>query len=408
MRLLTCFMVDVFRDAAWLSQKRARAYCKILLTITLLISTGLIVTSRGGVDINGQLLGTDFISFWTASSLALKGFPTSVYDMAVHHAAEIALFGTAASDYTAFFYPPVFLLICLPLALLPYLPSLVAWLVVTGFGFWRCLRAILPQSGTALAALAFPAVFLNAGHGQNGFLTAALFGGAMLALPTRPIVAGLCFGCLIYKPHLGIMIPFALLAARRWTTFLTAAATALGLMAVSAMVFGLATWRAFFTISPLAKIALEQDLIGPEKMPSTFAAVRLLHGSVAMAYALQAIVTLGVGVALVMALRRRPGGLGEGALIATGALIASPFLLDYDLTILALPLAWTMREALQGEFMPWEKSTLAAGFALPLFCRTVAGNLEVPLGPPILGAMFCIVLRRLLLRRTETSTKYGI
>ncbi len=36
-------------------------------------------------------------------------------------------------------------------------------------------------------------MILNIGHGQNGFLTAELFGGAMLALLARPILAGLCF-----------------------------------------------------------------------------------------------------------------------------------------------------------------------------------------------------------------------
>ena len=33
---------------------------------------------------------------------------------------------------------------------------------------------------TLLLALAFPAVFVNLGHGHNGFLTAALIGFALL------------------------------------------------------------------------------------------------------------------------------------------------------------------------------------------------------------------------------------
>jgi hypothetical protein len=48
-----------------------------------------------------------------------------------------------------------------------------------------------------LLALAFPAVLINIGHGQNGFLTAALMGGALVALPRQPVLAGILFGLLI-------------------------------------------------------------------------------------------------------------------------------------------------------------------------------------------------------------------
>ena len=42
-----------------------------------------------------------------------------------------------------------------------------------------------------LLALAYPAVLINIGHGQNGFLTAALLGGALIILDRRPILAGI-------------------------------------------------------------------------------------------------------------------------------------------------------------------------------------------------------------------------
>ena len=63
-----------------------------------------------------------------------------------------------------------------------------------------------------LLALAYPAVLINIGHGQNGFLTAALLGGALVILDRRPIVAGILFGLLVYKPQFGLMIPLALIA----------------------------------------------------------------------------------------------------------------------------------------------------------------------------------------------------
>jgi hypothetical protein len=45
-----------------------------------------------------------------------------------------------------------------------------------------------------------PAAFIIIGHGQNGFLTAALLGGALHLLDRRPWLAGLLIGGLAYKP----------------------------------------------------------------------------------------------------------------------------------------------------------------------------------------------------------------
>jgi hypothetical protein len=50
-------------------------------------------------------------------------------------------------------------------------------------------------------------------------LSAALIGGGALGLDKRPVLAGLCFGALVYKPHLAVMVRVALTAARRSMTF---------------------------------------------------------------------------------------------------------------------------------------------------------------------------------------------
>src|SRR5207244_3647915 len=75
-------------------------------------------------------------------------------------------------------------------------------------------------SGIALVVLlAFPMAFWNIGLGQNAFLTAGLFGMATLLIDRRPIVAGLLFGLLCYKPHFGLLIPGALAAGGYWPRF---------------------------------------------------------------------------------------------------------------------------------------------------------------------------------------------
>ena len=83
------------------------------------------------------------------------------------------------------------------------------------------------------------------------------------------------------------MIPIALIASRRWTTFAAAAVSAAALCAASYAIWGEPVWRGFLDASPLARAALERHLVGDEKMQSVFAAVRLLHGPLALAYAAQ-------------------------------------------------------------------------------------------------------------------------
>ena len=57
-------------------------------------------------------------------------------------------------------------LIYLPLALTPYFVSL-SCSTASGLAIYRVLRGYLP-SLDAVTFLAFPAVFINAAHGQNG------------------------------------------------------------------------------------------------------------------------------------------------------------------------------------------------------------------------------------------------
>jgi hypothetical protein len=412
--------IATLRDAAWLTPVRAKAYLYLLGAVTLVVALAWIGLSRHGLDLLGKPLGADFPSFWAASRLALHGAPAKVYDLAAHAAAERSAFGGANVPYSAFFYPPTYLLICLPLGLLPYLAALAAWLGATGYAGWRVVRAWLgaPLRRWALPMLAFPAVLSTVGHGQNAFLTTALFGAAILMWDRRPLLAGVCFGLLTIKPQLGLMIPLALIVSGRWRAVASACATALGLALAALAVFGLQTWRGWLAVSPLARRALDEDWVGSEKMQSAFAAVRLLHGALGLAYGVQAAVALAAAVILVQAMRRRapdplaPDALAQGATLVTASLLASPFMLDYDLMLLALPLAWLAREQAKGGALPWEKTVMFAAFLLPLVSRLVAGRLGLPLGPPVLFALLVIVARRAMagggVQKTTSSLDMAI
>jgi len=392
------------RATNFLNGDRLRAWCLVLGVALTVCYLGYLGMSSGGLDPMGHPLGADFPSFYTASKLALTGHPEAAYDPEIHGAAQDALFGRKL-QYSAFFYPPIFLLYCLPLALVPYLASLALFQGFTFWGYWSVTRRFSGPELGSLAIFAFPAVFLNLTHGQNAFLSAALFGAAILALNARPIVSGILFGCLAFKPHLGIVVPFVLLAERRWPTIFAAAITVARLAAAATAIFGLHIWQAFLADTSLAASVLKDGLVEPYKMQSAYAAVRVLGGSHAVASLTQGAVTLSVLGTLVWITIRSPRREVEPPLMILAALLATPFLLDYDLVLLAIPLAWLFAEGRRTGFAPYEKITMLAAYVLPLVSRALGKGLCLPLAPLVIAALFAIVARRMLKEAASSETR---
>ena len=392
----------------WLTAHRARAYSLILLALSVAAIVVWIALSHNMVDRNGKPLGTDFSSFYAAGSLVLDGRAAEVYNMAAHYAQQQQVFG-AGTPYYGWLYPPLFLLIVTPLALMPYPFALAAWQVGTLL-FYLCVTGLIVRDRNRktllwlLAAVAFPAVFVNLGHGQNGFLTAALLGAALLALPTRPLLSGLLFGLLAYKPQFALVIPVALLAASQWRTIAATTVTVATLVAVTISLFGIDLWSAFIESTQTSrKVLLEQGDVGFEKLQSVFAAIRLWDGAVPLAYVVQATVSIAVILSAAWVWRSKADNALKASILVTGTLLASPHVLDYDLVALAIAIAFFARHGLMRGFQAYEITLLAAAWAVPLFARSIAGLTGVPLGLLVMLALYMVTLHRAVndLRRPE-------
>jgi len=376
---------DYVRDARWLTADRVRAYAAILLAF---MAAALAVS----VALGGKHLVTDFRSFWAASKLALQHSPIGAYRPLAHYAVEQTIPGLKNTGWAAFFYPPIFLLVCLPLALLPFWWSAAAWTAMTGAALFAAIGPVLPRIRSAwLIAAAFPAAWMSAASGQSSVLAAALFTVAARALDRRPVLAGVCYGCLAIKPQLGLIVPVALVAAGRWRSAAAAAVTVGILAAVSTGVFGVAVWAAWIHILPLARLAIEIGDEKPANIPTVAGAALELGAAPAAAAALQAATALAVCGCVWAAARRRPGAGAEGAMICVAAAMCSPWLHFYDLTILAFPLVWLTGEALRRGWLPWEKFTVFAAYALP--AAILFAMLSLPIAPLIVAALFAAVWR---------------
>ncbi len=388
-------ILPTLRDLPAATPARMMAYATILLVISILVVMYWVAFSHEGLDPMGKPLGTDFISFWTASKLALHGQPDKIYDPIAHLTEQAALFGPRAS-YAAFFYPPPYILICLPLALIGYLPALALWLTTTGLACWLVVRRFMMPSLSIAPLLAFPAVFGTLGHGQNAFLYTAIFGAGLLLTPARPILGGTLLGVLIFKPHVALLLPIWMLVTGRWSTFAAMAISAVVFCALSLIAFGPETWAAYGKLAPMAKLALEENWIGPEKMVSTFAAIRLLGGSVTASYVGHIIVAALTITTFIWAIHRRAMTITQqAALLASATPLLSPFFLDYDLMLLAIPLGWATTNAHTTLFRPFEKLILLCGYLLPGLARLIASSTGIPLGPVVLLAVFIMLVVRL-------------
>ena len=383
------------RSGEWLTAARARVYSLIVLGLSIVAFAGWIALSDRLVDRNGQPIGTDFSNVYAAGRLIWQGRAAEAYEPTLQHAAEQAVFDGREVPFYGWHYPPFFFAIAFLVAAFPYAWGLAIWLAASLAGYLAAMRAILPRPETLLISSAFPAVFVNIGHGQNGFLTAALLGGALQLIGRRPWLAGILIGCLAYKPQFGVLIPIALVAGGRWRSIGAAAATVAALLALSFVTLGGDIWHAFAeSMNFTQTVVLEQGGTGWQKIQSAFSAARMWGAGVHTAYAVQ--ITLALLLAATIAWLWQSDAAFElkASALATGSLLATPYVLDYDLVVLAVAIAFFARHGLSRGFRDYEVSLLAAAWIVPLLSRSVASVSGIPLGLIVLLAFYAFTLRR--------------
>jgi hypothetical protein len=400
--------IDRWRDGSWLDPglMRFAAWASIAVTAAALAAT--FATATGTVDAWGRPLGTDFSQMWTAGRMALDGHAAGAYDWGAHHAVQQLTHGRADIPFYGFHYPPLFLLVAAPLAALPYVPALIVWQATTLCAAVWLVTRIVPSRDTMLVALGCPVVFVCLAHGHNGFLTAFLLGGGLLWLERRPWLAGALLGLLAYKPQFGLIIPLMLIAGGHWRTIAGAALAVLAAAATTLLFWGIEPWQAFLaSLGPTQSAVLEQGGIGWHKIQSAFAAVRAWHGSIGLAYGTQAAVALFAIAANIWLWRTgRPRELRNAGLMI-GALLATPYSLDYDTAIILVAMAFFVAFALREGFQPWERTILAVAWMMPGAGRQIADVTLLPAGFLTMVVLFVLVLRRAgafqLLRQGATA-----
>jgi arabinofuranan 3-O-arabinosyltransferase len=380
-----------------------RAMDARIFAVSLALSIVYIAVLAGGyfqhlwiLDAKAHPVVSDFVVFWVAAHLALKGAVLAAYDAHREHLAELATIGHSYHQVLGWSYPPLFLLIVMLPAQLPYVPAFILWCAVTLALYAATVATIADRAVAFMIACAMPWVLVEFMLGQNGFLTAAVLGTALLQLEERPAISGLLLGFLTYKPQLGILIPLALAAGGYWRAFGWAALAALFWNGLACAIFGFESYRAFLhALSAAADTHLVRSDLGWNKLQSIYGVARMLGASGAAAWSMQALASAVAALGVVFCWRSRGVAFAlKAAVLVVAILLATPYVLYYDVPVLAVAYAFLFR---QRAFDRLELSLMAA-VAPFLLAPFVPGFAAVP-GALIAGlATGFIAIRRLQLQ----------
>jgi alpha-1,2-mannosyltransferase len=369
----------------------AAAVFFVALQIAFLSMAGLPPIDKPWADETNFAIGRDFLNTWMGGRSMFSGGPAPWFDARTYAAALRDMLGPTYPE-TYWSYPPHVVLFVWPLGLMPYLFAYIAWCVIGIALYLFACASALPRERLLFLAVA-PGVAVCVFFGQNGFYTAALLIGGLLALDRRPVLAGVLFGILTIKPQLGLLLPIILLLERRWATIASAAATVALLFVATALLFGLDVWLDYWHKIVPQQMWLTENAGGLmfSLVSSLFFGARLIYLPLGVAWAIQYAGSAFAVAAVVWTYWKRRDANLSLALFVTATFLFTPYILNYDMVMFGFVVALlrdrpdnTMRDH-------W---LLLAVWSLPV-TMMFAGAIWIPLAPVVLVMFACWLLRRL-------------
>jgi Glycosyltransferase family 87 len=393
-------MISSINSNPWLTARRLRAH-GLILAFCLWSVYLWNISSPGLRDRAGNLKGTDFLHFYTLGSLALAHSGADLYNLrAQSELAKTRLATAAGLDYLPL-YPPQVSIFFAPLATLTFVRALVMWLGLTaliyflcGYALWRACPNLRNQGSTVLIlGSAFPAFWHLIAWGQTSALVLACFTLAFFALrPRHEFLAGLAFGCLIFKPQLALAAAVVLIFTLHWRIIAGAL--------VSSFIELLVAWL-YYGPAPLLSwvhtlLTVREQLAWLEPRPyqthclRTFWSMLIPWPTVSLVLYLVSAVFVGL---LAIRLWRSRASLElrfSGLLFAT--VLLAPHLTVYDLVILA-PAFFLLSDWLMAHPSPSPANLgllLYLAFVLPLL-GPLARWTHFQLSVPIMAAILYVI-----------------
>lgn len=387
---------------SWLTSRRLRAH-GLILALCLWLTYAWILSSPGLLDRNHIVKGADFLHFYTLGWLAREHRGAQLYDMPAQTALiQQSLPQLGPIRFVPLYGPQVSFFFA-PFSKLPYPWALSGWLLLNAaiyalccYAVWRTCPSLQFQGMLVfILALGYPAFFHLIAWGQSSGLALACFTGAYLAMRSqRPFLAGLAFGCLIFKPQLGLATAVVMVGSAEWMIAFGALVATLAQLSVGWIYYGTPAMRDYFYQLAHVRNLFSQLEPRPYQMNSLRSFWATLIPSQQLAFPLYIASAIAVlAMALYCWRRHAPLGVRFAALLIATVLV-SPHLTVYDLVILApayLLLAdWTV--ANNRPWAPLFGMLLYLGYMLPLL-----GPLSIwthlQLSVPVMAGILWLIFR---------------
>ena len=303
----------------------------------------------------GPTAERDFAALWVAGKLAASGHAILAFDVEAMRVAGRALAGTTEIEL-AYPYPPQGLFVAVPLSFFPLFAAFLTWQILSAVLFYIAARPYLPAHFPKILAILTPAAVANVHFGQVGLFFGALW---LFAYRGSPWAAA----ALTFKPHLGLLVGIETV---RGKFFLATCAIALGLLGLSALVFGVDAWRAWL----LGAASHQVGYLTKEPFPVWYYQMVSPY----LWYGLFGWLLFAAAAVALLAQRF------DVFTAATASFLIAPYGFHYDMTVVCLGFGLLLFQSWRA-MPPWQTFVAASVFLLPLIVL-----IGTWLAPPLLLA----------------------
>jgi len=315
----------------------------------------------GNFDLAGQVVGTDYLQFYTAGETLRQAQSANLYDFSYQSKLEQTIAGPGLISFHAFINPPFLAWLFAPLSLLPYTWSFIIWSLFGLIFLWISIKLLSIEQPVKvfLWSLTWFPIFAAISFGQNSILSLFFF---CLSFwfwrKEKYLAAGIVSSLLLYKPQL--VLGIGLLWLLEWRSCWKAL---LGLAIGGISLAGLCFWL----LPDASKMYIElarnflPGLIYQEQFPLWHLHslrgfwILLFPGQKWLVEGLSLILSVAGLVAYIFfwrANRKEPDLLFAGAICLT--IWITPHAMIYDWSILLIPaiLFWRARPGLKNLWKP--------------------------------------------------------
>jgi hypothetical protein len=343
-------------------------------------------------------IGIDYWMLYTAGDTALTGNAEDIFDVKSQQAIIEENLGAEMPKDIQWFYPPTFLLMLVSLlSIFPYPISLALWLILTLSLAIASACLIVPMKrNLSLLMIAFPGVLYNMRWGQNSFLSTALVCAGIGMIKTNPVLSGLMFGLLTFKPQLAVFPFLVLLVTREWKVLKWSIIFGGMTVIISLLIYGPKVWHAFlhhfFVVSPTLLTSIWEKTTAIQ--PTMNTALKLLGVDGRVLNVILILLCILVTWFTKRIWDNTDRMTLRGSAMVLGIFIFIPYFIQYDLMLLSIPFILLVYDLIIEGYKRVDIIMVGLLWLMPLVNLSVVQLTGVQISPFVAIGLFVYVYHR--------------